>query len=134
MAPSSAALSQALRTVPPGSAVVEFSDEAAKLRRWNITRPVRAADAQVLQRYAKEADRYPTAVDGLLPSLVQVMLQDNWGWSFLDVDWSVLVTGGGAPFGVIKLRDTLDMATVMTSLKQRYSQTGPANRPPTPWT
>lgn len=121
----------ALATVPAGSTSVEFSDEAAKLRQWNITRPVRASDTEMLRRWIQQDQLIPTAVSDWVPAMTQVMLQDGWGWgwSWLDVDWSVSVTADGPPHSVIKLRDDLDMSVVTASLKRHYTESGPADQP-----
>lgn len=108
---------------------MEFSDQAARLRRWNITRPVRATDIEVLQRFGRQVSVLPSAVDSSLPALTQAMLKNGWGWSWIDADWSVLVTGDGGPHNVLKLRDDLDMSVVTASLRRYYDESGPADRP-----
>lgn len=128
-ASSGATLLQALVTLPAGSAVVEFSDEAAKLKRWNITRPVKATDTEVLHRYFDQSRSFPGASAESLPELTTLMLGDGWGWSWLDVDWSIVVTGAGPPHSVVKLRDDLDMSVVTRSLKNNYDESGPVDQP-----
>ena len=90
---------------------------------------MRGSDPEVLRRYLQQASSFPVAVSGLLPDLTGMMLSDRWGWSWLDVDWSILVTGDGPPHSVIKLRNDLDMSTVTRSLGKYYTESGPADRP-----
>jgi len=126
--PGSATLSTALGTVPAGSTTVEFSDEVAKMQRWNLTHPLDVSDDEAMHTYITESSKVPAAGSSMAANAMTMV--EEYGWSWFDVDWAVTVNDQGAPpVSIHQLRDDLDMTVVVDSMDEHYTRSGPDDRP-----
>lgn len=119
-------LQQALSMVPASVSQVEITDQAAAMKRWGLADLTGAAfsdesQAGQLKTYIAKSGQSAAGVN--LSTYAATM--DDWGWNGIDVDWEVRYAADGPPVTIDKLRDDLDMKTVIASLvAHKFTQSG----------
>lgn len=112
----------------PASTGFEFVDAAAMKARWGMADLTSSVDIDG-PRWKAYVEHARNAPAGPIAAYTVTMVED-WGWSWLDVDWSISPTLDGPPKTVYSLRDGLDMQTVIRSLTDHgYTRSGPDDRP-----
>jgi hypothetical protein len=121
-APPPATLTAALGTVPSGVGLVEIIDMDHARARWNMSGVNGTTDPDSAAGRAYLARLTSTGSGTDLDAQFQLFRDANTGWNAWDVQWEARWSGDGPPVSVYKLRDDLDMQTVIKSFEAEGMQ------------
>jgi len=122
-------LADALAVVPASAGSALAVDQAAMKQRWGAADVNSSSDpdSDAYREYLHHLTDYLVAGDLVVSN---EKMREDYGWNYADVDWAVESSSpDDPPARVYKLRDTLDMTVVTTSMDDHYQRSGPDSRP-----
>lgn len=109
---TSGRLAEAMRYLPADAASVDFYDSAPSRERLGFPDLSSDSSDDNIAEYLGKAGEKRWATSSLASSYPAM---SGWSWNFADVEWEANYYGDDASAVIFKLRDDLDMATVVDS-------------------
>lgn len=109
-------LGDALAVLPADAASVTFTDAAASRERVGFGDLTSDSPESEIDHFVAESTDAPWAATSLGSYYLPM---DEWGWTFLDVEWEATYQTEEAYASAFKLRDDIDMDAVLDSFTER---------------
>lgn len=110
------AVDEAMEVLPADAESILFTDLAGARERLGYGDLTSESSQSQFESYIKDSMESPWALS-TLGQYFQVM--DEWGWSFVDVEWEALLMGEDSNATALKFHDDLDMGVVEASFEDK---------------